>query len=717
MWRFSWSMRAPNDRRRGRTHSQPRRRPRRERLEERHLLATVLLQDEFFDRVAPEQWTTDTSKVYLGAVEFGRDQDHLTSRAFDLRGFSPGASSYLSFYIRLGGGGWGQSPEPGDALLLEYRDSAETWQTLRSFDIGHSDVKPHIWNHFLIGLPSEAFHENFQFRYRPSGLDSDNATGAPLDYWYVDRVLLRGNQSPSVAFGPAWGTRTEGELFPVSWSASDIDGGLLSVRVGLYRDGELVRDTSLNANQAPFQEGSLPIYASDGPGNYYLVADVVDWDGARRTDRSEILLTLIEVHPSEPAILVEHGSLIDHEANYFSWTIDNPANDELLVAISKEGVGEIYRASASAAGSFNLDPYGAGDYTITFAAPNPENQGSSDGDSWFQQTISIADDDTDAPAIVLGGSSGIEDDSQDQHFTWDISDASGLSSVHVALLRNGEIIYVSNEASGSLDLNGLGPGDFAIHATAIDGDVDAAGDSLTTSSTRNVTVIDDDARAPTIVLDGRRGELSWRVTDGSGLSALSVVVARDQGSGPVAIYQTLDTSKAAGAFSVAAWGPGVYTITVTAVDGDQDWGGDALTNQAVHTYKHVSFDVKPGDGPNPINLGANGKLPAVVLTTSLADGDAVDFDASTIDPKTIQFGDPTLGKTVSPLRTTLEDVDRDGDLDLVMHFSMPELRNSGALDADSVDAAFSAESYDGAEVFGSCEIRMIAPKGKGKSGK
>ena len=117
-----------------------------------------------------------------------------------------------------------------------------------------------------------------------------------------------------------------------------------------------------------------------------------------------------------------------------------------------------------------------------------------------------------------------------------------------------------------------------------------------------------------------------------------------------------------------------------------------------------------GSDPNSINLKSNGVIPVAILTTSIADGDSLDFDAASVNTSTIEFGDTGDVVRVGALRTALEDVDGDGDLDLIVHFSTREIRNSGVLDADSVGAILSAETLDGTEIFGIDSVRIVPKK-------
>src|SRR5439155_6065515 len=115
------------------------------------------------------------------------------------------------------------------------------------------------------------------------------------------------------------------------------------------------------------------------------------------------------------------------------------------------------------------------------------------------RAVSVSDDDTAAPIITLGGSTGSETDGDNQHFTWDVVDAgSGLANVLVSITRNGVEILSSTDASGVFDFNSYGPGAYAINVTATDADADRADDALTATASRTVIVGDDDTEAPII---------------------------------------------------------------------------------------------------------------------------------------------------------------------------------------------------------------------------
>lgn len=111
-------------------------------------------------------------------------------------------------------------------------------------------------------------------------------------------------------------------------------------------------------------------------------------------------------------------------------------------------------------------------------------------------------------------------------------------------------------------------------------------------------------------------------------------------------------------------------------------------------WTDVEIDIKPGSDPNSINLKSKGVVPVAVLTTD-------DFDASTIDPETVFFSDAT------PVRWTMEDVDNDGELDMLFHFKTESL----TLDENSHEATLTGDTTDGLHVRGTDTVNIV-PKGK-----
>jgi len=131
------------------------------------------------------------------------------------------------------------------------------------------------------------------------------------------------------------------------------------------------------------------------------------------------------------------------------------------------------------------------------------------------------------------------------------------------------------------------------------------------------------------------------------------------------------------------------------------------------TLDDVSFitetseiDIKPGSDPNSINLKAKGVLPVAILTTD-------DFDALSVDEDTVLFGDFELMGTAAPIRSSEEDVDDDGDIDLVLFFSIPDLVDDGALNEDSEEATLTGETLDGAPIIASDSVRIVPGSKKG----
>src|SRR5205823_4413621 len=92
------------------------------------------------------------------------------------------------------------------------------------------------------------------------------------------------------------------------------------------------------------------------------------------------------------------------------------------------------------------------------------------------QSVTVTDDDTTPPIITLGGSTGLENDGQDQFFTWNVEDPeSGLAFVSVMVTKDGTPIFTSTGENGTFDFNSYGLGEFQIFVSAGNADNDWAG--------------------------------------------------------------------------------------------------------------------------------------------------------------------------------------------------------------------------------------------------
>jgi hypothetical protein len=104
----------------------------------------------------------------------------------------------------------------------------------------------------------------------------------------------------------------------------------------------------------------------------------------------------------------------------------------------------------------------------------------------------------------------------------------------------------------------------------------------------------------------------------------------------------------------------------------------------------VDIDIKPGSDPNSINLGSKGVVPVALLTTD-------DFDASTVDPETVVFA------SAAPVRWVMEDVDGDGDIDMLFHFKTQELELTG----DSSEATLTGNTDNEIPFMGTDAVNIV----------
>ena len=106
----------------------------------------------------------------------------------------------------------------------------------------------------------------------------------------------------------------------------------------------------------------------------------------------------------------------------------------------------------------------------------------------------------------------------------------------------------------------------------------------------------------------------------------------------------------------------------------------------------VSIDIKPGEDPPSINRRSHGKTPVALLSSST-------FDATSADRSTVVFAG------ASPLNIGLDsvDVNRDGLLDVVFHFSTQSLN----LPDGTTQACMTGRTIDGQDFKGCDSLRLV----------
>jgi hypothetical protein len=121
---------------------------------------------------------------------------------------------------------------------------------------------------------------------------------------------------------------------------------------------------------------------------------------------------------------------------------------------------------------------------------------------------------------------------------------------------------------------------------------------------------------------------------------------------------------------------------------------------AVTSGLEVEIDIKPGRFPYSLKLDNNGVIPVAVLSTPT-------FDAATVDPSTVCFGDaedPTQ-RDCSEAHGTghIEDVDGDTDLDLVLHYETGET----GIDPGDTEACLTGDTFGGQPIEGCDSVRTL----------
>jgi hypothetical protein len=109
----------------------------------------------------------------------------------------------------------------------------------------------------------------------------------------------------------------------------------------------------------------------------------------------------------------------------------------------------------------------------------------------------------------------------------------------------------------------------------------------------------------------------------------------------------------------------------------------------------VAIDIKLGSFPNSINPRSKGVIPVAILTTGA-------FDAITVDPTTVAFGP----NGAAPVHSALEDVDGDGDTDLILHFNT----QATGIQCGDTSASLTGQTFSGQMIQGSDSVKTAGCK-------
>jgi hypothetical protein len=118
--------------------------------------------------------------------------------------------------------------------------------------------------------------------------------------------------------------------------------------------------------------------------------------------------------------------------------------------------------------------------------------------------------------------------------------------------------------------------------------------------------------------------------------------------------------------------------------------GIALTERALQwaAQRAVLIDIRPSSSVNKVFPETTRIINVAVLSTSVADGDDEDFDATQVNPDTLKFG---IGEAPNVGVPRVTDVDNDGDNDVIFAFNT---QDTGIVCGDT-EASLTGKTYSG----------------------
>jgi len=195
-------------------------------------------------------------------------------------------------------------------------------------------------------------------------------------------------------------------------------------------------------------------------------------------------------------------------------------------------------------------------------------------------------------------------------------------------------------------------------------------------------------------------EVRWEGNDvGSGIEEYAVLVSVDGGQFETFIEDTEQTN----ALFTGVDGRS-YEFLSQATDrvgNHEAFKSIAEASTRIEVTLPVEIDIKPETASNTLNLSSRGVIPVALLTTNPRMGDPVDFDAREVDVASLSFG--PAGATVEHREGHVEDVDGDGDLDVIVHFRIQET----GISCGDTEATLTGATNAGRAIEGIDKLRTV----------
>ena len=152
-------------------------------------------------------------------------------------------------------------------------------------------------------------------------------------------------------------------------------------------------------------------------------------------------------------------------------------------------------------------------------------------------------------------------------------------------------------------------------------------------------------------------------------------------------------------YTMAPDGSGQVNLTQNSSwDGSPCW---MCLGPSTSTVLQVEIDIRPGGYPNPINLGSGGLIPVAVFSSD-------SFDATEIDPATVELAGAPVATRGGGYMAHGEDVDEDGLLDLVVQMETEEL-DASQLQGTNVVLALTGSTHGDVDFEGCDEVVVVPP--------